>query len=149
MQEYMISRREALYGEMPQPEEVPDQAAKNYRAMMMQKKEQSYKGKTGILSYLISILTVIALCTVSVILLGSIKRMDNMEQTISVMSIAMESTEEEGDTGKNSIAIETIGGRAVRKSCRTNQAGAGNCGGGPADTGSGRAAKSGYIAGFG
>lgn len=110
MQEYMISRREALYGEMPQPEEVPDQAAKNYRAMMMQKKEQSYKGKTGILSYLISILTVIALCTVSVILLGSIKRMDNMEQTISVMSIAMESTEGEGDAGKNSIAIETIGG---------------------------------------
>ena len=86
---------------------------KNYRAMMMQKKEQNYKGKTGILSYLISILTVIVLCTVSVILLGSIRRMENMEQTISVMSIAMESTEEEKEAGSSQVAVETISGNVL------------------------------------
>lgn len=110
MQEYIISRREAVCGENPRAEEVSDRAAKHYREMMMQKKEQSYKSKTGILSYLISILTVIVLCTVSVMLLGSIRRMENMEQTISVMSVAMESTEEEEETRSSQVAVETISG---------------------------------------
>ena len=111
MQEYMISRRESLSGEKSPTEEGGDQAAKNYRAMMLEKKERSEKGRTGILSYLTSILTVIALCAVSVILLGSIHRMENMEQTISVMSTAIEEAADgESEKTDHQVAVETVSG---------------------------------------
>lgn len=117
MQEYMICKKEALFGDKPFAEEVSDQAAKNYRAMMMQKKEQNFKSKGGILSYLTSILTVIILCSVSVLLLSNIRRMENMEKTISVMSDAIESTEsherEIKKDAPNQVAIETISGNVV------------------------------------
>lgn len=117
MQEYMISKKESLFGDKPFAEEVSDHAAKNYRAMMMQKKEQNYKGKGGILSYLTSILTVIILCSVSVLLLSNIRRMENMEKTISVMSDAIESTETKGsktaENVQNQVAIETISSNVI------------------------------------
>ncbi len=113
MQEYMISRREELYGEVPQAEEVPDRAARNYRAMMQEKKERNYKKSAGILSYLSSVFMVIILCSVSVILLGNIRRMEHMEQTISVMSDALESTEEEKENEKNQVAVETVSGNVL------------------------------------
>lgn len=125
MQEYMISRREELFGEKPPAEEVSDRAAKNYRAMMMQKKEHTYKEKGGILSYLTSILTIIILCSVSVLLLSSIRKMDNMEQTISVMSVAMESTEQEKENVKNQVAVETISGNVVPIEKDTEEKGTG------------------------
>lgn len=112
MQEYMISRREELYGDKAPNEEVEDRAAKHYRAMMMEKKK-AYKRGAGILSYLSSVLTVVALCSVSVILLKNIKRMDHMEQTISVMSMTMESTEEEKPNKENRVAVETVKGRIL------------------------------------
>lgn len=113
MQEYMISRREELYGDKAPKEEVEDRAAKNYRAMMMEKKKKTYKRSTGILSYLSSILMVVILCSVSVILLKNIRRMDNMEQTLSVMSMAIESTEQEKENKENHVAVETIKGKVV------------------------------------
>lgn len=113
MQEYMISRREELYGGKAPKEEVADQAAKNYRAMMQEKKKQAYKWGTGILSYLSSILMVVILCSVSVLLLKNIRRMDDMEQTISVMSMAMESTEQEKENEENHVAVETIKGNIL------------------------------------
>ncbi len=107
MQEYMISRREAKYGETPQGEEVEDQAARNYRAMMLEKKEHTYKRRTGFLAYLTSMLMVVVLCSVTVLLLGNIRRMDNMEETISVMSsVAV-------DTETNQVAVETISGNVL------------------------------------
>ncbi len=111
MQEYMISRREALFGEQKKPEEVSDRAASNYRKMMMEKKENVSKQRTGILSYLTSILTILVLCTVSVILLGNLRRMEDMEQTISVMSTVIESTEKDNPT--NQVAVETISGNIL------------------------------------
>ncbi len=113
MQEYMISRREEMYGDKAPREEVEDQAAKNYRAMMQEKKKRAYKRGTGILSYLSSMLMVVILCSVSVILLKNIRRMDNMEQTISVMSMAMESTEQEKENEENHVAVETIKGNIL------------------------------------
>lgn len=113
MQEYMISRREELYGEKAPKEEVADQAAKNYRAMMMEKKKKTYKRSTGILSYLSSMFMVVILCSVSVILLKNIRRMDDMEQTISVMSMAIESTEQEKENKENQVAVETIKGNVL------------------------------------
>lgn len=113
MQEYMISRREELYGDKGPREEVPDQAAKNYRAMMMEKKKRAYKRGTGILSYLSSLLMVVILCSVSVILLKNIRRMDHMEQTISVMSMAIESTEQEKENEENHVAVETVKGNIL------------------------------------
>lgn len=111
MQEYMISRREALFGEQKKPEEVSDRAASNYRKMKMEKKENVSKQRTGILSYLTSILTILVLCTVSVILLGNLRRMEDMEQTISVMSTVIESTEKDNPT--NQVAVETISGNIL------------------------------------
>lgn len=113
MQEYMISRREAVYGTTPVVEEVKDQAAKNYRAMMLEKKEHTYKRRAGFLSYLTSVLMVLVLCSVSVILLGNIRRMENMEQTITTMSDAMETTEQEKENEKNQVAVETISGSVL------------------------------------
>lgn len=108
MQEYMISKREALCGQESPSEHIEDRAAKHYRAMMRSKKEQEYKRGTSILSYLSSLLMVAALCTASVMLMGNIRRMEHMERTISVMSIAMESTEKNDE--KKEVAVETING---------------------------------------
>ncbi len=114
MQEYMISRRESMYGEEETPtEEVPDRAARNYRAMMMRKKENAGKARTGILSYLTSVFSVVVLCSVSVLLLGSIRRMENMEQTISVMSNAIEFVGEEKENEENKVSVETISGNVI------------------------------------
>ena len=113
MQEYMISKREALFGETAKSEEVNDSAAIHYRSMMMAKKESAGKQKTGFLSYLTSMLTIIVLCAVSVILLGNIQKMENMEQTISVMSTVIESTEQETDPPVNQVAVETISGNIL------------------------------------
>jgi len=95
MQEYMISRRENRVDNMIMPEIVQDRAAKSYRALMLEKKETTMKRRTGFLSYLTSLLMVITLCVVSVILLGSIQRMHQMEQTISVMAAVEEEKIEE------------------------------------------------------
>lgn len=113
MQEYMISKREALFGEAAKSEEVNDRAAIHYRTMMMAKKECAGKQKTGFLSYLTSMLTIIVLCAVSVILLGNIQKMENMEQTISVMSTVIESTEQETEPPENQVAVETISGNIL------------------------------------
>lgn len=110
MQEYMISKREAACGQEMPTEEIEDRAAKHYRAMMHEKKEQTCQRGTGILSYLSSLLMVILLCAVSVMLLGNIRRMEHMEQTISVMSLAIESTEQEEEGEKNQVSVETISG---------------------------------------
>lgn len=110
MQEYMISKREDAFGSSQPSEDIEDRAAKHYRAMMREKKEQSYECRTGVLSYLSSLLMVLVLCTFSVLLLGSIRRMDHMEQTISVMSGALESTEEEKENENNKVAVETVNG---------------------------------------
>jgi len=91
----MISRRENRVDNMIMPEIVQDRAAKSYRALMLEKKETTMKRRTGFLSYLTSLLMVITLCVVSVILLGSIQRMHQMEQTISVMAAVEEEKIEE------------------------------------------------------
>lgn len=111
MQEYMISRREAKYGDMPPLEEVKDQAARNYRAVMQEKKEHKYKRRMSFLSYLTSMLMVVVLCSVSVVLLKSIRRMEDMQQTLSVMSVAIDSTEQENQA--NQVAVETISGNVL------------------------------------
>lgn len=77
---------------------------------MREKKEHAQKQKSGILSYFLSVFMLVVLCSVSVILLGNIRRMEHMEETISVMSIAMESTEAERETAEHKVAVETISG---------------------------------------
>lgn len=108
MQEYMISRRQEHFGEHPPVEDVDDEAARSYRAMMMERKEHSYKRRSGFFSYAISSLMVIALCSVSVLLIGYIRRMDHMEETLTVMSVAMETTEQERVSQPGQVAVETI-----------------------------------------
>lgn len=95
MQEYMIHKREAIFGAKLPAEEVEDQVTKNYRAMMVEKKEHKYKHRSGFLSYVTSLLMVVVLCSVSVILLGYVRRMENVEQTISVMAAATESPDKQ------------------------------------------------------
>lgn len=108
MQEYMISRRQEHFGEHPPVEEVDDEAARTYRAMMMERKENSFKRHSRIFSYAISSLMVVALCSVSVLLIGYIRRMDHMEETLTVMSVAMENTEQERVSQPGEVAVETI-----------------------------------------
>lgn len=110
MQEYMISKREAMYGKEPVIEQVSDEAARNYRAMMLKKKEHTYKRGMGFLSYLTSILMVVVLSSVSVMLISYIHRMDSMEQAISTMSEGIKVTEEEKENEKNQVAVEAISG---------------------------------------
>lgn len=110
MQEYMISKREAMYGKESVIEQVSDEAARNYRAMMLKKKEDTYKRGMGFLSYLTSILMVVVLSSVSVMLISYIHRMDSMEQAISTMSEGIEVTEEEKENEKNQVAVEAISG---------------------------------------
>lgn len=113
MQEYLISKRESAFGEASPTERNEDRAAQNYRAMMLEKKEKNEKQGTGLLSYLTSILMVLVLCTVSVLLLGNIRQMEQMEQTISVMSNAMETTEQEKENVKNQVPVETVSGNVL------------------------------------
>ena len=110
MQEYMISKREAMYGKEPVIEQVSDEAARNYRAMMLKKKEHTYKRGMGFLSYLTSILMVVVLSSVSVVLISYIHRMDSMERAISTMSEGIDVTEEEKENEKNQVAVEAISG---------------------------------------
>lgn len=109
MQEYMISRRQEHFGEHPPVEEVDDEAARTYRAMMMERKEHSYKRRSRFFSYAISSLMVVALCSISVLLIGYIQKMENMEETLTVMSVAMETTEQERVSQPGQVAVETIG----------------------------------------
>lgn len=109
MQEYMISRRQEHFGEHPPVEEVDDEAARTYRAMMMERKEHSYKRRSRFFSYTISSLMVVALCSISVLLIGYIQKMENMEDTLTVMSVAMENTEQERVSQPGQVAVETIG----------------------------------------
>lgn len=114
MQEYMISKREDTFGSGQPSEEIDDSAAKHYRAMMREKRGQggqAYEHGTGILSYLSSLLMVIVLCTVSVLLLGGIRRMEHMEQTISVMSDALGATEE--GAGEKQVSVEVVSGSVL------------------------------------
>lgn len=113
MQEYMISRRQEHFGEHPPVEEVDDEAARTYRAMMMERKENSFKRHSRIFSYAISSLMVVALCSVSVLLIGYIRRMDHMEETLTVMSVAMENTEQERVSQPGEVAVETISSSIV------------------------------------
>lgn len=108
MQEYMISRRQEHFGEHPPVEEVDDEAARTYRAMMLERKEHSYKRHSRFFSYAISSLMVIALCSISVLLIGYIRRMDHMEETLTVMSVAMETTEQERVSQPGQVSVETI-----------------------------------------
>lgn len=108
MQEYMISRRQEQFGDHPPVEDVDDEAARTYRAMMMERKENSFKRHSRIFSYAISSLMVVALCSVSVLLIGYIRRMENMEETLTVMSVAMENTEQERVSQPGKVAVETI-----------------------------------------
>lgn len=109
MQEYMISRRQEHFGEHPPVEEVDDEAARTYRAMMMERKEHSYKRRSRFFSYAISSLMVVALCSISVLLIGYIQKMENMEETLTVMSVAMETTEQERVSQPGQVAVETVG----------------------------------------
>ncbi len=113
MQEYMISRRQEHFGEHPPIEDVDDEAARTYRAMMMERKENSFKRHSRIFSYAISSLMVVALCSVTVLLIGYIRRMDHMEETLAVMSVAMESTEQERVSQPGEVAVETISSNIV------------------------------------
>ncbi len=113
MQEYMISRRQEHFGEHPPIEDVDDEAARTYRAMMMERKENSFKRHSRIFSYAISSLMVVALCSVTVLLIGYIRRMDHMEETLTVMSVAMESTEQERVSQPGEVAVETISSNIV------------------------------------
>ena len=113
MQEYMISRRQEHFGEHPPIEDVDDEAARTYRAMMMERKENSFKRHSRIFSYAISSLMVVALCSVTVLLTGYIRRMDHMEETLTVMSVAMESTEQERVSQPGEVAVETISSNIV------------------------------------
>ncbi len=113
MQEYMISRRQEHFGEHPPIEDVDDEAARTYRAMMMERKENSFKRHSRIFSYAISSLMVVALCSVTVLLIGYIRRMDHMEETLTVMSVAMESTEHERVSQPGEVAVETISSNIV------------------------------------
>lgn len=110
MQEYMICQREAEQGEIPQKEEVDDKAAQNYRAMMLERKEQVVKTHWGFGTYATYGLLILSLCTVSVVLLGSIKKVDNMESAISKLSVSMESTERKQGNQKKQVTVETISG---------------------------------------
>ncbi len=111
MQDYMISKREAAYGESSPTETIRDAAARSYRARMVEKREHMpYKSRTGVLSGLTSILLIVVLCSVSVVLLANIRRMEDMEQTISVMSIAMDTTESGKEQEENQVAVETVSG---------------------------------------
>lgn len=113
MQEYMISRRQEHFGEHPPIEDMDDEAARTYRAMMMERKENSFKRHSRIFSYAISSLMVVALCSVTVLLIGYIRRMDHMEETLTVMSVAMESTEQERVSQPGEVAVETISSNIV------------------------------------
>ncbi len=113
MQEYIISRRQERFGEQAPIEDVNDEAARSYRAMMLEKKEHAYKRHSRIFSYAISSLMVLALCSVSVLLIGYIQRMDHMEETLTVMSVAMETTEQERVSQPNQVAVETISSSVV------------------------------------
>lgn len=109
MQEYMIQQREKRLGKAVSSEVVKDQTTKHYRALMLEKKEQPKKRGAGVLSYITSFLMVITLCVVSVVLIGHIERMDKMEETISVMSVA--SSTEENQTAQ--VSVETIQGNVI------------------------------------
>lgn len=113
MQEYMISQREALLGENPSEENVDDQAALNYRAMMLEKKDQVVKTRWSFGTYATYALMIISLCTVSAVLIGGIKKVEHMDNAISKLSVSMESTETQQEEPGNQVTVETISSSVV------------------------------------
>lgn len=108
MQEYMISRRKGKGVETSGTEQVSDRAAQSYRAVMKQKKEKAYKRRSGFLTYLSSLLMVFVLCAVSVLLIGNIRRMEQVEQSISAMSVAMADTQQAVAGETQTVTVENI-----------------------------------------
>lgn len=84
MQDYMISTREEAKTTI-QPEEVVDEALKNYREILLQKEEKTPR-RFHVAFYSTSFLLILTICVLGINMLNNYDKMKKLEGAISVLS---------------------------------------------------------------
>lgn len=117
MQDYMISTREEAETTI-QPEEVVDEALKNYREILLQKEEKTPR-RLHVAFYSTSFLLILTICVLGINMLNNYDKMKKLEGAISVLSGSV-TTETEADSEKeteesvNRVVIETVEGNITK-----------------------------------
>lgn len=115
MQDYMISTREEAKTTI-QPEEVVDEALKNYREILLQKEEKTPR-RFHVAFYSTSFLLILTICVLGINMLNNYDKMKKLEGAISVLSGSVSTeAETEGETEKtvNRVVIEAVKGNLTR-----------------------------------
>lgn len=115
MQDYMISNREQMQNTI-EPEEVVDEALKNYRELLLNKEKierprSSIKWKPVL--YTTSLLVVVSLCVLSANMISNYSKMKDMEGALSVISNALQNEGETEDATENLVIVETVKGNVT------------------------------------
>ncbi len=114
MQEYMIGAREHTENTV-KPEQVVDDALKNYREMLLQKDEEKPR-RFHVAFYSTAFLLVLTVCVLGVNMLNNYEKMRKLEGAISVLSdsVETESQEEKTEVSGNRVIIKSIDGNVEK-----------------------------------
>lgn len=117
MQDYMISTRENNEN-IIQPEEVVDEALKNYRDILLQKEEKVPR-RLHAAFYATSFLLLLTICVLGVNMINNYDKMKELEGAISVLSGSVSTEtenkiEDETERAENHVVIETVGGNLTK-----------------------------------
>lgn len=91
MQEYMIRSRQDTPEEV-KPEEVRDEALKNYREMVLRRSEEKTSGMHSLV-YGTGLLVVVAVCVIGITMFNNYEKMKDIEEAVKTIRPAVESTE--------------------------------------------------------
>lgn len=91
MQEYMIRSRQDTPEEV-KPEEVRDEALKNYREMVLRRSEEKPSGMHSLV-YGTGLLVVVAVCVIGITMFNNYEKMKDIEEAVRTLRPAVESTE--------------------------------------------------------
>ncbi|MBR1391232.1 MAG: LysM peptidoglycan-binding domain-containing protein [Lachnospiraceae bacterium] len=108
MQEYMITSREDTPEEI-KPEEVRDEALKNYREMFLNKPDKQPDSKNALL-YATGMLVVLVLCITGISLFNNYSKMKNIEDTVAAMSGFLSGEKEAVEDTEYQVVIEEVAG---------------------------------------
>ena len=123
MQEYMIGSREHTENTV-KPEQVVDDALKNYREMLLQKEEEKPR-RLHLAFYSTAFLLVLTVCVLGVNMLNNYEKMRKLEGAISVLSdsVETESEEEESEEQGSRVIIKSVDGNVKKVEEQTQNEG--------------------------
>lgn len=129
MQEYMIRSRQDTPEEV-KPEEVRDEALKNYREMVLRRSEEKRSG-THSLVYGTGLLVVMSVCVIGITMFNNYQKMKDIEEAVKTLRPAVETTEtslvienlEGGVEPEDTSAVQSDGGQSAQQSADASAAG--------------------------